>query len=353
MKNLFIRHLHLWPRYHSTVSSVLSSCQPQVVEVHLQLTSKMNDIQTSVLDLISFTLKEVKRLNPTINTEELTVENSMSKSFHKILQRELDPVWHQLSSKTRQLVNDLKTLRLLLTYLTQYDCITFYNFVSTLKTTENAIKSGGWVLLDSAETLFITARDRVFDNIDGEKKKKGNKNGNDKMFEENPKWTEIAKVVTEIKEELENSAKDVEGESVLIVTRDERTSRQVNDYLTQGSEMVLGRMYNKCFGEKFGYLSKFSDNDDEPKNLKEFKHKGKGKKSVITENIAEQAINANESEKRSLSTMFHALESYESFDTFMLLSKLQPSYIILYDCDMTFVRQVEAFQAAHPSIEVR
>merc|ERR1719232_1543547 len=45
MKNLFIRHLHLWPRYHSTVSSVLSSCQPQVVEVHLQLTSKMNDIQ--------------------------------------------------------------------------------------------------------------------------------------------------------------------------------------------------------------------------------------------------------------------------------------------------------------------
>ena len=74
---------------------------------------------------------------------------------------------------------------------------------------------------------------------------------------------------------------------------------------------------------------------------------------MITENIAEQAINANESEKRSLSTMFHALESYESFDTFMLLSKLQPSYIILYDCDMTFVRQVEAFQAARPSIEVR
>ena len=134
MKNLFLRHLHLWPRYHSTVSSVLASCQPQVVEIHLQLTAMMQDIQTAVLDLISFTLKvlkpvlctlhthilkEVKRLNPNLNSEELTVENSMSKSFHKILQRELDPVWHQLSGKSRQLVSDLKTLRLVLSYLTQ------------------------------------------------------------------------------------------------------------------------------------------------------------------------------------------------------------------------------------------
>ena len=169
MKNLFLRHLHLWPRYHSTVSSVLASCQPQVVEIHLQLTSKMQDVQTAVLDLISFTLKEVKRLNPSLNSEELTVENSMSKSFHKILQRELDPVWHQLSAKSRQMVSDLKTLRLVLTYLTQYDCITFYTFVSTLKTTESAMKSGGWVLLDSAETLFLTARDRVFSLPEGAK----------------------------------------------------------------------------------------------------------------------------------------------------------------------------------------
>ena len=60
MKNLFLRHLHLWPRYHSTVTSVLASCQPQVVEIHLQLTAMMQDIQTAVLDLISFTLKVLK-----------------------------------------------------------------------------------------------------------------------------------------------------------------------------------------------------------------------------------------------------------------------------------------------------
>ena len=89
--------------------------------------------------------------------EELTVENCVSKSFHKSFQRELLPIWHQLSAKTKQLVrseivsfsvfhcpvtwfSDLKTLHLVLGYLTQYDCITFYNFVATLKTAESAMR---------------------------------------------------------------------------------------------------------------------------------------------------------------------------------------------------------------------
>ena len=354
MKNLFIRHLHLWPRYQSTVTSALAAVQPQVVEVHLQLTPRMQDVQTAVLDLISFTLKELKRLNPSLDTEELTVENSMSKSFHKILQRELDPVWHQLSGKSRQLVSDLKTLRLVLTYLTQYDCITFYNFVSTLKTTESAIKSGGWVLLDSAETLFISARDRVFENMDKDNKKKNGKE-DVKMFEENPKWTEIAKIIEEIKEEMTVTRKDNVNESVMIVTRDERTGRQVNEFLTQGSDMVLGRMYNKCFGEKYGFLTKFSE-DNEPKNIKEFKHKGRGKKSapaVEVETDNDVTEKPDDESKSFLSTTFHSLDSCESFDTFLLLSESRPSFIILYDCDMTFVRQVEAYQASNTDVDVR
>ena len=109
-----------------------------------------------------------------------------------------------MSSKTKQLVSDLKTLRLVLAYLTQYDCITFYNFVSTLRTAESAMKSGGWVLLDSAETLFITAKKRVFDGLESKEKKDKTKKSSKEtnLFEENPKWTEIGKVVAEIRNEL-------------------------------------------------------------------------------------------------------------------------------------------------------
>ncbi len=69
----------------------------------------MTSIQTSILDLVAFTIQELRRLNPSLDSyEELTVENSLARSFHTLLQRELDPVWHQLSWKTKQLVEDLR-----------------------------------------------------------------------------------------------------------------------------------------------------------------------------------------------------------------------------------------------------
>eukprot|EP00092_Neocalanus_flemingeri_P022527 GFUD01024429.1.p1 GENE.GFUD01024429.1~~GFUD01024429.1.p1 ORF type:complete len:846 (-),score=291.30 GFUD01024429.1:125-2662(-) len=350
MKNLFIRHLHLWPRFHSTVSTVLSAHQPEVIEIHLEMTAQMQDVQTAVLELITFTLKEIKRLNPNLDTEELTVENSISKSFHKILQRELNPIWHQLSGKTKQLVSDLKTLRMVLTYLTQYDCITFYNFISTLKTAESAMKSGGWVLLDSAETLFLTSKARVFDSIESSKPKNKPKSDNSGRFEENPKWAEIGTLLEEIKEELKTagvSSDCLPSEKVLVVTRDERTAGQVRDFLSMGSEQVLGRLYNKCLGEKFGYLPQFSED-------REFKHKGLGKKSGKTDTKEATDTAAPEvTVVESPVTLLHALDSCDSFDTALLLMEMKPRFIILYDCDMAFVRQVEVYQAAHPNLHTR
>ena len=217
------------------------------------------------------------------------------------------------------------------------------------------MKSGGWVLLDSAETLFLTARDRVFSNMENNKKKKGKAGDADYLFEENPKWTEIGKVIEEIKDELVKDNRDPATETVMIVTRDERTAKQVNDFLSLGSQWVLGRMFNKCLGEKFGYLSKYSE-DNEPKNIKEFKDKGKGKKSSDrkVDDLINDTDNLNDNTTQSLVTTFHALDSCESFDTFLMLTQARPAFIILYDCDMTFVRQVEAFQVANanPDIQV-
>ena len=67
----------------------------------------------------------------------------------------------QLSGKTKQLIADLGTLRTLLLSLTQYDCVTFNSVVKSLKTTEKALKSAGWMLLDAAENLFVTSKARV------------------------------------------------------------------------------------------------------------------------------------------------------------------------------------------------
>ena len=71
--------------------------------------------------------------------------------------------------------------------------------------------------------------------------------------------------------------------------------------------------------------------------------KGKGGKgttskkgpSDITSGTTEKGL-AGDNPKITL----HALESCETFDTMLVLEELQPRYIVLYDCDMGFVRQV-------------
>lgn len=120
-----------------------------------------------------------------LDLDEMTVENALSKCFKKIIKFQLEPVWHQvslpcydflkwsqltiikniklqLSGKTKQLLEDLGTLRNLLLNLTQYDCVTFNVVVKSLRTTEKALKSAGWMLLDAAENLFLTAKARVY-----------------------------------------------------------------------------------------------------------------------------------------------------------------------------------------------
>ncbi|XP_071518364.1 DNA repair endonuclease XPF-like [Panulirus ornatus] len=171
MRNLFVKKLYLWPRFHMDVNACLEQCKPEVVELHLEMTTPVKQIQMSVLDLITATVQELRRSNSTIDTEEFTPENAISKAFEKMLKVQLEPIWHQLSTRTKQLIADLKVLRTVLEYLTQYDCVTFYNLVSSLKTTEKAMQSSGWMLLGSAESLFINAKLRVFGNANNPTKK--------------------------------------------------------------------------------------------------------------------------------------------------------------------------------------
>jgi DNA excision repair protein ERCC-4 len=54
-----------------------------VIELHVEMTDAMRTIQTSVLDLINFSLSELKRLNPNLLVDDLTVENAISRFLLK------------------------------------------------------------------------------------------------------------------------------------------------------------------------------------------------------------------------------------------------------------------------------
>lgn len=114
MRNIFVTELLIWPRYHALVRKELKEHEPIVVELHISMTSRMTLIQTHLLEIMNFIVKDIKRLNKYIDMPEVTVENCLTKKFHKILQSQLDCVWHQLNSQTKILISDLKVLRSLM-----------------------------------------------------------------------------------------------------------------------------------------------------------------------------------------------------------------------------------------------
>lgn len=111
MRNLFVKELYLWPRYHAITKKCLQPFEPILHELSIPISEKLTRIQNHLLDLMNFQLKEIRRINPSLDMEEITVENCVNRNFQKFLHAQLDHVWNQLSSKTKLLVTDLNILR--------------------------------------------------------------------------------------------------------------------------------------------------------------------------------------------------------------------------------------------------
>ncbi|EHB04165.1 DNA repair endonuclease XPF [Heterocephalus glaber] len=259
MRNLFVRKLYLWPRFHVAVNSFLEHHKPEVVEIHVSMTPAMLAIQTAILDILNACLKELKSHNPSLEVEDLSLENAIGKPFDKTIRHYLDPLWHQLGAKTKSLVQDLKILRTLLQYLSQYDCVTFLNLLESLRATEKAFgQNSGWLFLDSSTSMFINARARVYHIPDAKMSKKskmpekmeikeGQETKKELVLENNPKWEALTEVLKEI--EAENKESEALGGpgQVLICASDDRTCSQLKDYLTAGAEAFLLQLYRKTF----------------------------------------------------------------------------------------------------------
>jgi DNA excision repair protein ERCC-4 len=128
MKCLQIRKLHLWPRFQVYVSQELERDPPDVVDIRVPMSKYMVGIQKAIIEVMDACLKEMRKTNK-VDVEDLTVENGLFKSFDEIVRRQLDPIWHTLGKKTKQLVSDLKTLRKLLDYLVRFFRCLFSHYI--------------------------------------------------------------------------------------------------------------------------------------------------------------------------------------------------------------------------------
>ncbi|KAJ1987164.1 DNA repair protein RAD16 [Dimargaris cristalligena] len=252
LKALKLRRAFLWPRFHVAVGADLDGPQTTgaVVELRQPLAPSMQEIQLAVMDCMRACVAELRRFHKLVDLDEINLENSLVKSFDGVLRRQLDPLWHRISARTKRLVADISQLRRLIGFLASYDCVTFYEYLETLLAANNAAgRSGGiqspWIMTDAGDLLFRFARDRVYRrefNLPPALQQSladiGLPPNIQPVLEEQPKWALLRDTLDEVyafrqarSESADDNGSDSPPGSILVMVSTQRTGQQLQQYL--------------------------------------------------------------------------------------------------------------------------
>jgi len=159
MKALMLTRIHLWPRFHLRVKEDLDASPPEVVELRQPLCENVLKIQEAIVSVMDSCMTELKR-SRFIDTSDLTLESGLFKSLDVILQRQLDKVWNVVPRRVKQIVYDLKTMRLIADALLQYDSVTFLKYIQSLRAGET--RESMWLFTEASHSIFEYAKKRVY-----------------------------------------------------------------------------------------------------------------------------------------------------------------------------------------------
>ena len=244
MRNLFLRKPSLWPRFHVTVAKSLEGRKKaEVIELEVPMTDGMRDIQNAILECVEVSIGELRKADTGLELDDWTLDSALHRSFDIIVRRQLDPIWHRVSYRTRQIVNDLSVLRSILHALLTYDAVSFNKYLDTILAAHqpppgsNRQNQSPWLFLDAANTIFETAKRRVYT---------GNPMQGDvleapgaladslrSVLEEQPKWALLAEILEEIDRDayFNPGVRDDSNGTILIMCSDQATCRQLREYL--------------------------------------------------------------------------------------------------------------------------
>eukprot|EP00536_Pseudo-nitzschia_multiseries_P018826 jgi/Psemu1/230429/e_gw1.3188.4.1 len=411
LKALRVRHLYLYPRFHDTIKTELEHNTPHVQELHQDLSPSMKDIQGAIVAAVRTCMKELKSSTPFLEWlgDDLSIENCVTSAFDRAVSRQLEKDWHRLKPRTKQLVADLRTLRALFGSLIQYDCVSFWKLINSIKTMSAASRHPAmWLLTPAADLLFRRAKERIYTmkRPDPTREVPRPVGKLVPVLEENPKWRLLKNVLLEI-EELETTKREQPSDhrtatTILVVVKDERTVDAVKSFLVDGRDRTMALRWLKhlehCNDRSRSIVNgKMSEESrlllEEESRVPDYLRKrrriaveqGRGGDMTATSEdrerqaVLEEAVEATEHdleafrataedvlrqerdvEDQMYSTMFRpsfieeprvvikSLSGIGKTAAGLVLADLDPDYIVLYDFDVSFVRSVEIFAALNP-----
>ncbi|KAI0379134.1 DNA repair protein [Hypomontagnella monticulosa] len=239
MRNMFLRKASLWPRFHVTVASSLEGKKKaEVIELEIPMTDAMKEIQTAIMECVEVSIHELKKGNTGLEMDDWNLDSALLKNFDVMVRRQLDPNWHRVSWKTKQIVSDLTVLRSLLHSVLALDCVSFLQHLDTIHAAHSPQpgstrqSQSPWLFLDAAHTIFETAKRRVYSS-NAKATARSSMESLRPVLEEQPKWAILAEILEEIDRDLyfEPPMRDDSNGTILIMCSDEATTRQLRDYL--------------------------------------------------------------------------------------------------------------------------
>lgn len=467
LKILRLSNVFLWPRFHVDVSmSLIKASGTQrttVTEVNVRLSAKMAKIQSAILSCLQACLQELRRHNPTLETEYWDMENIHDQEFVPRVRYSLDSQWHRISWTSKQLVYDLATLKDLLSGLLTEDSLTYYqkvqgivdsNMRSSGAGTMNMTSMSPWLMMDEATTIMSFSKERALGKVTINKHQIDTETNEEQFtpteevynLEELPKWDQLAMIVDDIMYERSVSTEKTDG-PVLIMCSTSKTAQQLSNVLIRAKKRenaVTGKksfssraymvsrlgeyllwkeltsltkrlatdLYAKEDGgdsespqpeEKLNTSKTFTRGNNTPKSKR---RRTRGASSVanvarlysgsdfektagaveldeaIVKRVEDQV--KEESDDDVEITSVHDLDPLEADELFVkpdggreveldhvekfnqvvietysknrnesLLQELAPSYIIMYEPDLSFIRRIEVYQALNPTNQAR
>jgi DNA excision repair protein ERCC-4 len=243
LKALHVNKLYLYPRFHQDVQQELSEHPPQVTEFHQPISAKMKEMQLAIVTAVKHCMRELQEKTPTMewNSEQFSLKNCVTSAFDRAVSRHLEHEWHKLQPSTKQLVQDLRVLRTLLDGLLQYDCVTFYKLLQSIKTMSATSRYPAmWLTTPAADLLYRKAKERMYILQRG-KPTAAVPNPMSRLkpvLEENPKWRLLKQVLHEIRQEEAKQQSALQS-TILVLVREERSAHAIRQYLVEGRDTTM------------------------------------------------------------------------------------------------------------------
>ncbi|GJQ13148.1 hypothetical protein GpartN1_g4939.t1 [Galdieria partita] len=377
MRNLRVTKLYLWPRFRVEVDHCLQRSSGQLVELEVRQTPKMASLSKAILEAMGACLVELKRRNKSIDVSELDIESALFKSFDFVILKQLEPMWHNVSSHTKQLIRDLRTLRNILTFATKLNCVSFFNFLMAITQSEDTSKSN-WLMSKTGEKIFTYAKSRIYQRKSKETTDLGRKEKRAKsastsnipldmkvILEPSPKWSVLHSLLQEIRAKTDGAQWDEMlsigyGCRVIIFVKDVSTMVELSEIVKndKAPEEYLRKEFQKLLKSRDEAVARAkrllakeiadSENFDEIEaGLDDLQVTSTNEFTSYCSNedtLGEQDLFHNlslEIPDIEIVTVEGRIETWKALE---ILESLKPRFVIMYEPQNSLIRQLEVYQ---------